>query len=309
MTKTTPAKSPKQAKSPPRERPLRRFLGLLIRRIATAPMAFAFLWPAMLAVGGYWAWHHWGVEHVGSRFARLETSEIHLTQRPQYIPERIDLTQEVLDTTALGELSLLDRQVSARIAQAYATHPWIQQVVAVRIQSGGEVDVQVRYRQPVAMVRHLSRHAEVQGWAYYPVDPEGIVLPPNAFTGNEAKQYLVINIPQVDLRGTPGFSCGDSRVTAAAALAAILSPYRQELGLAAIELHAETNPNQRYLAFDIVTQSGRRLVWGSAPGKELNGEPPADLKMQALLQSPPPGTDLRVAALTALRRQQATELQ
>ncbi|WP_153558364.1 cell division protein FtsQ/DivIB [Roseimaritima sediminicola] len=305
MTKPSakPAKTSK-AKAPAGgdERPLRRVLGFVIRRIATAPMAFAFLWPALLAVGGYWAWQQWGVEHVGKQFARLETSEIHLTDRPDYIPERVDLTREVLESTALGDLSLLDRQVSARIAQAYATNAWIEQVLAVRVRSGGAVDVQVRYRRPVAMVRHWSRHADVQGWAYYPVDPQGIVLPPSAFTAEDAAAYLVINIPEVDLRGTPGFSCGDSRVTAAANLAAVLAPYRRQLGLAAIELHAENNPNQRFLAFDIVMQSGRRMVWGSAPGEELQGEPAAKYKLQALLQSPPGGTDLRVAAVPVVHR-------
>ncbi len=292
----------------PSSQPLPRFLGSLVTRVAKAPIAFAFVWPAMLAVGGYWAWHHWGAEHVGKHFARLETSHIRLTERPPYIPERIDLTGEVLSTTALGDLSLLDRQVSTRVAQAYATHPWIQQVLAVRVHSSEDIEVQVQYRQPVAMVRHISQHPDVQGWAYYPVDPQGVVLPPSSFTEEDAGQYLVIDIPEVYPRGAPGFSCGDSRVTSAARLAAILAPYRKQLGLAAIELHAQANPNQRYVAFAILTQSGRRLVWGSAPGEEQMGEPTADLKMKALFQSPPPGTDLRVAALSAMRERLAEQV-
>lgn len=266
----------------------------LTRQLGGAPLALAFLWPAILVVGGYVMWHRWGVEHVGRRFNRVETSKIELTDRPHFIPADLDLTAEVLNTTSLGDLSLLDPQVSARIAQAYATHPWVDQVLAVRVQAGGGIEVQVRYRAPVAMVRHISQHPDVQGWAYYPVDREGIVLPPYGFTRADAESYLVIDIPDVSPRGTPGFSCGDQRVIAAAALASILAPARAELGIAAIEQHAADDPNNRILAFMLRTTSGKRIVWGSAPGQERIGEPSPQAKLRVLLQVPPEGTDLRI---------------
>lgn len=292
-------------KSVSEPRPLARWLAGAVMRVARAPLVFALLWPALLAIFGYWAWQSWGARHVGKFIARVETSQIELTPRPDYIPPQVDLTEQVLSTTSLGEMSLLDRQVSVRIAQAYATHAWVERVLSVRVGSGGQIQVQLRYREPVAMVRHMSQHPEVEGWAYYPVDKSGIVLPPDAFTPADARGYLEINIRDVVPRGAPGFSCGDSRVAAAATLAAILKPYREHLGLAAIELHRGNDPQARNLAFDLVTQNGRRVVWGSPPGAEPADEPDTAMKMKLLLQSPSPGTDLRVAALPELRRQQA----
>lgn len=305
-TSVAKAKAPDPSDKP---HPVKHFLLGLVRKIAKAPLSVAFLWPVLLAIAAYVAWIQWGVDHVVPHFSRLESSHIQLTERPDYIPERVDLTAEVLAGTGMGELSLLDRQVSARIAEAYSTHAWIEQVKSVRVGVGGEIQVHVQYRQPVAMVRHLSRHPDVQGWAYYPVDRMGIVLPPDSFGGKEAEKYLVINIPEVDPRGTEGVSIGDSRVVLAASLAAILMPHREELGLAAIELHPTTGTNRHRIEFDVVTQSGRRLVWGSPPGEELMNEPSADLKLKALFQSPPPGTDLRMAALAAHRKQIANDVQ
>lgn len=269
---------------------------MLIARLARAPAALAILWPALLVVAAYVAWHRWGAEHVGRQYHRLDPSQIRLSEKPGYI--RSDITRSVVASTGLDRLSLLDQQATARIAQAYSTNPWIQQVVRVRKLPGGEVDIQVQYRTPVAMVRVWSRHQEVQGWSFFPVDITGTLLPTEEFDRSQPLQYLHIEIPDVYPTGQAGLPFGDSRVAAAAKLAGLLSPHRQRFGLAAIRL-ANAGPGEsRTVALEVVMQSGQSLVWGSPPGDEQPGEPDALAKLEALRAAPGPGADLRVAAMS-----------
>ncbi|SRR6056297_494010 len=274
-------------------RPRRRLAPQMLASIARAPAVLALLWPTLLVVGGYVAWHRWGADHVGRQFFRLEPSQVELTDQPTYI--RSDIRQQVFASTGLTELSLLDHQATARIAQAFATHPWIRQVIRVRKEAGGTIEIQVQYRQPVAMVLFYSQHPEVQGWAYDPVDAEGIVLPQGDFDQADTKEYLVIRIPDVYSTGTPGFPFGDRRVAAAAQLAGLLTDFRERLGLREIRLAAGAGSDPLHPAFELVTQPGTTLIWGSAPGAELGGEPPASQKLKRLLESPTAADDLRMA--------------
>jgi hypothetical protein len=286
-----PKSDPSQAApSPPR----RRLALQMLASTARAPAVLALLWPTLLVVGGYVAWHRWGADHVGRQFFRLEPAQVELTEQPAYI--RSDIREQVFASTGLRELSLLDHQATARIAQAFATHPWIRQVIRVCKEAGGTIEIQVQYRQPVAMVLFYSQHPEVKGWAYDPVDAEGIVLPQGDFDQTETKDYLVIRIPDVYSTGTPGFPFGDRRVAAAAALAGLLADFRERLDLREIRLASEGGSDPLHPAFELVTQQGKTLIWGKAPGDESRGEPPASAKLKTLLESPTATRDLRMAA-------------
>ena len=41
----------------------------------------AMLWPVLLVIGGYVAWHRWGAEHVSQKYYGLDVGMIHVTQR------------------------------------------------------------------------------------------------------------------------------------------------------------------------------------------------------------------------------------
>lgn len=271
-----------------------RLLPGMLATLVRAPAALALLWPTLLVVGGYLAWHQWGADHVGRQFFSLEQSQIVLTEQPEYI--RSDISKHVFATTGLSELSLLDSQATARVAQAYATHPWISKVIRVCKKTGGTIEIQVQYRQPVAMVLFYSDHPEVQGWAYDPVDAEGLVLPQEDFNQDDTRQYLIIRIPNVYSTGTPGFPFGDSRVAAAARVAAVLADFRERFELREIRLASSADSDPLHPSFELVTQSGKTIVWGSAPGDERTGERPALAKVKAMLQSPTLESDLRVAS-------------
>ena len=89
----------------------------LLRRLIKAPAAFSVLWPALLIIGGYIAWHRWGSVHVSQRYSKIDPALIQITEPPEHV--RTNLVKAVYRDTAMEELSLLDRQATAKIAQAF----------------------------------------------------------------------------------------------------------------------------------------------------------------------------------------------
>lgn len=252
----------------------------LLQRLIHAPAIMAMIWPAMLIIGGFVVWQRWGSDRIGQQFYGIDPAKIHLSPPPDYI--RADIADSVYRDTRLDQLSLLDPDATARIASAFATHPWVSRVDSVRKLPGGVVDIHVRYRIPVAMVFVISRHPEVAGRSFFAVDGEGVLLPTTEFTREQTMSYPHIEIPDVYPTGGVGSNFGDPRIVAAARLAETLFPYRESLQLRSIQL----DPNNRTAPvsqFLWVSRDGQQHVWGSAPGQELPGEPQGAEKLQTVL--------------------------
>ena len=264
-----------------------------IRRLTTAPSALSILWPVLLIVGGYISWHRWGAEHVAKNFYGVDPSLLNVTQAPPHV--RTDLVETIYEDTQLEHLSTLDPQATAKIASAFSTHPWVDEVFSVRKLPDGVIDVQIQYRTPVAMVHVISQHHEVKDDAFFAVDGNGVLLPTSDFTPDETLKFLHIRIPGVYPTGRVGGPFGDHRVTAAARLAAILHPYREQLDLLSIDVQGDIRENS-VPQLGLTTNSGTHPFWGSPPGMEANDEPPATVKIQALLEGGAnSNADLRIA--------------
>lgn len=282
----------------PDNRPIRS----LLRRLIRAPAMLSFVWPAMLIIGGYVAWHQWGAEYMNSKYYGVDPAQFQVSAPPGYV--RSDIVQTVYQDTAMENLSLLDTQATAKIASAFATHPWVHRVNSVRKLPGGQIDVRLDYRKPVAMVRVISKHDEVRGSAFFAIDGAGILLPPSEFSREETQQYVHISVPDTYPRGSVGRKFGDFRVEAAAKVAAIISPYNKlaaDNGQLAIQtIGVFGDPRQTTVPqLELETVSGKKKFWGSSPGMELPGEPTAEMKLRVLMASGDENIDLRMARLPA----------
>lgn len=249
----------------------------LLQRLIHAPAAMAMVWPALLILGGYVAWNRWGAEEIAKQFYGVDVQRIHVTQRPPHVAE--DITAAVYQDTKLDQVSLIAPDATARIASAFASHPWVSRVVSVRKLPGGQVDVHLQYRTPVAMVYVISRHRTSNGRpGFYAVDGEGVILPTAELTREHTLEFLHIEIPDVYPTGGVGSRFGDPRVAGAAKVAELLAPYRQILKARSIQLHesSRTSPVPQY---QVLTQNGESFLWGSAPGDELYGERLAEDKL------------------------------
>lgn len=185
---------------------------------------------------------------------------------------RGDLKAEALRDASLdGGLPLDDPELARRLARAFSIHPWVREVVSVSLRHPAAVRVEIRCREPVAMV-------SVPG-GLLAVDAEGIVLPSEDFTAESAARYPRITGIESGPRGAAGFAWGDPRVEEAAAIAAVIGPEWGPLGLVECRPAALDKPPRPW---ELLGPGERVIRFGSAPGHELAGEPTAAMKVARL---------------------------
>ena len=265
----------------------------LLRRLIAAPAALAIIWPLILVMGGYFAWNHWGANYLEQKYYGVDPTQIQITEPPSYV--RSEVIQDVYQDTAMENLSLLQPAATAKIASAFQSHPWIRRVNSVRKLPGGAIRVHVDYRSPVAMVRVISRHPEVNGSSFFVVDGDGTLLPTSEFSRADTRNYIHIEVADVYPTGFVGSPFGEYRVEAAARLAELLTPFRKEMEIAAISAQGDDREHS-IPQLEITTHDGVRFFWGSAPGAEQPREARAETKLQTLLSSGiTQGLDLRLA--------------
>ena len=186
----------------------------------------------------------------------------------------------------------MDDNLVDRIKEAFSQHPWVAKVRSVRKLHPGaagsvSVKVELDYRRPVCTV-------EVPGKAWA-VDAEGVVLPSEDFSPLEATHYL--HVLGVDREPTipTGRRWGDARVVGGAEIAAALGPVWESMKLkqiaplaadpaAAANAGGDSGRRSIEPVFALFTRGGTRIVWGYAPGANVLGEIPADVKVARLQQ-------------------------
>jgi hypothetical protein len=174
---------------------------------------------------------------------------------------------EFLDEVAFqagfpDRINLLDDDLPARLAAAFAMHPWVEAVEHVEVKPPSrQVRVRLTYREPVLNVSGPNRA----------VDRHGVLLPVTVRAAELPVLVTAVGGP-VPVTGT---RWGNPVVEAAAATAALLRPHGDRLRLS------------RYQAVEselVLSGESGRVRWGHAPGRETAGEAPADVKLQRLLE-------------------------
>jgi len=200
---------------------------------------------------------------------------------------RADFLAEVQYLQGLPDrLQLLDDDLAARLAEAFARHPWVEHVDEVSLVPPRKIQVRLSFRTPVLEV--ILSEGATQGEAVPPegrpafdantvdeptwvVDASGVVLP-----GKGAREPLPILYSAVRPAGLAGQRWGDAGVESAARLAGIVRPHEDKLKLRTFETTAQ--------GFVLQTSSGSRILWGHAAGAERAGEAAATQKIERLLQ-------------------------
>lgn len=213
---------------------------------------------------------------------RIGSEQVSITTPPNWIPE--DLAKQVFVRAGLEEKqSLLDSTLSERVAAAFYTHPWIQEVRSVRKTYPARIHVDIVYREPVAMVKGVD--------GYYPIDRHGILLPARDFSDADIENYPVIERVASVPMGKLGESWGDPAVSGAAELAAILNARREgktswwsELELSAVLMPRRVAlvEDADELQYELRTKGGSEIVWGRGPSSRHPGELAVAQKLQRL---------------------------
>ncbi|MDQ3330600.1 MAG: hypothetical protein M3552_08100 [Planctomycetota bacterium] len=208
---------------------------------------------------------------------RLKAADVHITPPPRPVPS--NLVERAVGTAALDEeLSVLDRTLLSRLADAFAKEPWVKQVVRLRKGLPAHVEVELEYRMPAAMIDVKQ--------GVYPVDAEGMLLPPEDFSAAEIRRYpLVTGITSLP-GGAPGMAWGETTVIGAAKVAAALAADWDALGLTSIQAPPPLSANVKLddLTFELRTRNGSTVVWGRPPGTGHPGELTVEQKLGRLKQ-------------------------
>ena len=252
---------------------LRLVAGVLILALITGSLCMA-------------VWRHVGGHVLSAEQYQVHPEHITLTPappewiRPDPGSERADerIKSEVLrDLERLGPLSILDVDLSVKLAEAFLAHPWIARVDRVSKRFPAGVDVHLEYRVPVAMVELHD------GSGVLPVDEQAVLLPDRDFTVAEAERYPLIAEIYTKPPSAHGKRWGDAAVLGGAQIAASLGSDWHTFGIARI-VPLERKPAKSGFEFTyaLITKTGTRIDWGRAPGSDMPGEVPAREKIAQL---------------------------
>jgi len=274
--KTTPRKSKRPARKyggssePPREGRL-----LRLRRALYRPKVLLLIAAGLVATAVIPRVADWLPDPREREEYRFDPAEIEITPPPHDVPP--DLVDQVLRRSRFPEsVSLLEEELTEKIAKAFAAHPWVAEVVSVKKSFPPQVRVALKYRKPVAMV-------EVSD-GMYPIDAGSVLLPPEDFSMADTRRYPLIRSVQTQPQGPAGTRWGDVVVHGAAKLADTLQPHWKDLQLAAIIVPRRTAAQENLddLKFELRTVGGSRILWGRAPGSKHPGELTAEQKIGRL---------------------------
>ena len=208
---------------------------------------------------------------------RLLTSRIEITPPPHWVPH--DLVEQIKKKAGLpDELSLLDKDITQRVAAAFERHPWVRGRVQVRTSVPARMRIDIEYREPVAMV--CVTNGAKSG--LFPIDAEATVLPSSDFSPAEVAKYPVIENVVSPPRVSAGMMWDDVRLQGAARLAVLLKPHWTEFGLKSIRVPARPEAKRDDLSYQLGTAGGSRIIWGRAPGSRHPGELTAEKKIERM---------------------------
>jgi hypothetical protein len=240
-------------------RPKRLLLLALIPTVAAVSPALYRAWPDLNESPVY----------------RLKASEIRITPPPRPVPA--NLVERAVGTAGLeAELSVLDQTLLPRLAEAFAKEPWVRQVIQLRKGLPAHVEIELEYRRPVAMIDVKQ--------GVYPIDEEGVLLPPADFSAAESRRYPLVTGVRSLPAGPPGTPWDDATVLGAAKIAAALAAHWDELDLTSIQAPplATASVEAEDLTFELHTRGGSKIIWGRPPGTGHPGELTADQKIGRL---------------------------
>lgn len=264
----------------------------------------------------------WPAVRPHARF-QMSAGRIELTTSTRWAPHDI-VGQVASRHPEWNQRNLLESTLTADISHAFAQHPWIARVEKVEKTRQGRIVVQVVYRHPVAMV---ETHRGL-----YPIDSEGILLPPNDFSLTESNRLPHVRNVRSMPNGPAGTQWGDPVVAAGARLCtalmsqSTLDSYWERYGLEAViapdlDLSALRNTSDHIgsetpvdhpvpMKFELLTAGGRRVIWGRAPGDD-SLEPTVEQKFLRLdsylrqhgsLDNPPDTIAIDIRGFDSIRR-------
>lgn len=268
--------------------------GSFVDRFASASWRTAIVVPLILilfAFGSWMIWKKYRDQVLDHSSYSLDPTNITYTAPPEWIQG--DILEDVVKLGSLEKKRIHDTGLTVQVASAFEHHPCVKRVERVRISYPAKLNVELTYREPVAMVA-LPDDDPTDGDAWIlPIDSEAVLLRTSDFTPTLAQSFPRIDVGNTEPSGPEGSSWGDEAVADAAKIAELLYKDWSSLKevLYQVELSSQSTSTARAGDFDIRGRPnlgpdppGLLIHWGRAPGKEQVGEPTAKAKLEKLKQ-------------------------
>ena len=268
--------------------------------------ATLFVVATMIMIGGaIFLWERHQAKIVNLEEFRLTEDKIQLTPPPIWSSD--NLKQMVISGISKtgpeasnlsnsqptgNSASILDTQLVKRTASVMQNVGYVERVKSVhKSKSGLEIDVV--YREPIALVE-LSQHTFPYEWPkkyrgkdiLLPVDRLGVVMPESLGTGLALPRILVVYpvaSPDQLEKLITWDDWPDERIKDAAAISALFENSGDAIGLARVmTLRKPDQQGASQISYELWPDSGAQIIWGNAPGKEMQGEADAKAKLVAL---------------------------
>jgi len=204
----------------------------------------------------------------------LLADKIVVSPPPDWVPQRF--IEDVLRSSGLNKMSLLDKTLPQKLMEAFVIYPWVEKVEQVALSYPSGAEIKLVYRVPAAFVEMTQR-------GIVAVDRNGVVLPWSLSDASSDQQnnHLIIQGIQSMPLGSAGTLWGDPLVETAAQLAAALTDddnIVEPLKLKWIIPTLETAPNGDRMVFRLKTIAGTEFNWGTF----VPGAPKLDEKKRKL---------------------------
>ncbi len=214
--------------------------------------------------GAVWALHH-GERLLETRREYPDYVEFDLIGVPGDLEEFI--RAELVD---LHDVSWAEHSLCQRIGERLAACPWVRRINAVGKSTPGRIYVDCVYRQPTAMV-HREKY-------YYLVDEFAVRLPGTYQSSGDLP--VVTGVRAAPPEAGEPWRAAD--LSAGLELSRMFEnqPFREQVEAIKVEnIDGRNNPRMAHV--EILTTLGTKILWGSAPGDEIE-ENSAAQKMRIL---------------------------
>ena len=191
---------------------------------------------------------------------------------PKWVPEQLVSRVTSSATWPVEGTSVFEPDLVKRVAESFAEHPWVAEVVRVERRVPAGVVVRLVYRQPVAWI-------ETTGEAVA-VDVTGVRLPGEDLLGEGSPKLPVVRGVTSQPPATDAVAWEDRGVLAGARLAEALESHWELFDLEAIVVKRD----QDHVMLELLTRGGSRVVWGRPPGTRHPGELTVSQKIGRIMQ-------------------------
>ncbi|MEM7782789.1 MAG: hypothetical protein AAF623_05505 [Planctomycetota bacterium] len=257
-----------------------------LRGILLHQATLFFLATGTLIVGAIVLWENQKDQISELNEFQLTENKIQLTPQPKWIAP--DLRHHAISEIGTNS-SILNSGLVSDTAHVMQNVGYIEQVSAIKKSKNG-LKIDVVYRQPVAVVELSS--VTIPEWpdrhynnkVLLPIDKNAIVMP-------ESVVETVQDLPMISVLYPARFDqletwsqWPDERVQDGAEIGKLLAKL-PPTGVFRILSRSKPEDSQSNHPFELWPDpvlGGAKIVWGNAPGKEVEGEATAEEKLRAL---------------------------